>query len=162
MTISSISFIIVIGYQILPNSNSLWTNIYVTTWFARQSDLMWVHPLSVISGGLDKLLLTGLLCLWTVLTSTFLLAGYLGTVHLIWKLCGGLAHDVFWSLSLELVMHHCVYVFFTKAAHKPALNSRGERQRLILEELIRQDRFLNEVFVILGALICVSRTRYLN
>lgn len=44
-------------------------------WFARQSDLMWVHPLSVISGGLDKLLLTGLLCLRTILTSTFLLAG---------------------------------------------------------------------------------------
>lgn len=59
-------------------------------------------------------------------------------------------------------MHHCVYVFFTKAAHKPALNSRGERQRLILEELICQDIFLNEVFVIFGALIYVSGTRYLN
>lgn len=59
-------------------------------------------------------------------------------------------------------MYHCVYVFFTKAAHKPALDLRGERERLILEELICQDIFLNEVFVILGALIYVSGTRCLD
>lgn len=68
-------------------------------WFGRQSGLLWVYPLSVISSGLDKLLLTGLLRLRTILAYTFFLAGYLGTVHIIRGLCEGLGHAL---LKLKL------------------------------------------------------------
>lgn len=64
-------------------------------WFGSQSGLLWVYLLSVISSGLDKLLLTGLLRLRTILAYIYILAGYLGTVHIIRGLCEGLGHAVF-------------------------------------------------------------------